>query len=74
MPDLVFVYIIVCACTVVICMGLAEGRANAYVSLRRSSQLYVWFDGSTLGAGIIAAEVHRRGGELVISDCLADAR
>jgi hypothetical protein len=49
-------------------MRLAEGRANAYVSLWRSSQLYVWFDGSTLGAGIVAAEVHRPGGELVISE------
>ena len=48
-------------------MRLAEGRANAYVSLWRSSQLYVWFDGSTFGACVVAAEVHRRGGELVIS-------
>jgi hypothetical protein len=47
---------------------VAEERANAYVSLWRSSQLYVWFDGSTFGACVVAAEVHRRGGELVISE------
>jgi hypothetical protein len=61
-PDLVFLCTV---CTFVICTRHAEGRTpRAYVS----SQLYVWFDGSTLGAGIVAAEVHRWGGELVISE------